>query len=210
MVPGAPYRLEMAVRIGASALLIFLAWHDWKTKQAYPGPWWIGLLAAGLTLAAHLAAGRIALVTFGIVVLLLSEGKLPGWAIAPGMLIGFYSSINEGMPAAVIGWLVAYLAFALNVMGGGDALIMFLLSGFFPDNRLLLLIALFTIAGTLGFGLKSRGVRFLKETITATAIALTRGISQEDLEEKGIPAVFTLSAAGITYLWFFWRGEPWF
>jgi Flp pilus assembly protein protease CpaA len=135
---------------------------------------------------------------------------VPNWLTLPVLVAVFGWRVFELEFAFVPFWVGSLIAWHLNAIGGGDAKVLMILFGFFPNATLFYLFLI--VAGVeLLIVLVLRYARAGSLHVLARRLAfqvsrLDFFPTSEEIEMNGEPFTFFISLAGIIYIWVFATG----
>ncbi len=158
------------------------------------------------------AAGSIALTIFLLVAALcdLRTLHVPNWLTLPALVGVLGWQVCHFDLAFVPFWIGCLLAWHLNAVGGGDAKVLMVLFGLFPDATLVyvfLVVAGVALVALLGIRYARAGsLCVLVNRIICQASRLDFFPTSEQMEMSGEPFTFFISLAGIAYIWGFAAG----
>jgi Flp pilus assembly protein protease CpaA len=199
----------IAFKILLSIYLLAVAIYDFKTRRV-PNLFTIPPL---LFIASSYAIEGKPAPPF--VLLFIHLSSLFPWAKGVALPLSFLFlplalSISQGGEALLsLSWLVIYILWQINLIGGGDGkLAMALIASFPRMDFIFLLLTTHIIFGLLFLFLR-KGVKrsLLGIKHCAVMLLLLRELpSEKELEEEGVPSAWIICLAGGIYAWFLWEG----
>jgi Flp pilus assembly protein protease CpaA len=138
---------------------------------------------------------------------------IPNWLVGPVMLGGGLIRIGEGFFVTrmrfllLVAWVLIFLLWNLNFIGGGDAKFLMGLYALFPNMEWTAFLALVLLAITVplllrelwkqGIGQARKGM--MERLLTGQVLP-----SRTDLDERGRQYAWTFAVPGILYAWLYW------
>jgi Flp pilus assembly protein protease CpaA len=161
----------------------------------------------------------LSIVLIGLAIIDLYRARVPNLVILPLVLAvvpltAMRLMMNElswgHMALIVITWATCFCLWWMRAIGGGDAKLVMVLAGIFPDNRLLLAILLGLLVGSTATLVIRHGHTGLRRTNSILVTTLsrcvlpTRAEIRETYRTRSSPVVARISAGGLLYLWWIW------
>lgn len=185
-------------RVGLTALLVYLAVHDFHTRLV---PNWatLPLLFGGALW--HLLGGAWLVPLVLALVLLASERRIP-LAVALILVPGLLAFATGTTVLIGVAWLTIWLLWEMHILGGGDAKLAMGLVGLFPTMEFVWLMLAASLLGSMAVLLIKHRWRVFAH-VAASAVTLFGGAlpTRDELETNGQPMAFVYAAAGIAYVW---------
>jgi len=135
------------------------------------------------------------------------RGIIPNWLTLPVMLAVGGMRLYQGQPQVLAIWVVLYLIWRMNIMGGGDAKLLMGLFALFPTYEFaLLFLVLVLIALTPVLIVRHWGKR-LGDLVVGVVSRIRLGHllpTQEELRTQGKQYAWVFCLPGVIYLWWLW------
>jgi len=135
------------------------------------------------------------------------RGIIPNWLTLPVMLAVGGVRLYQGQPLVLAIWVVLYLIWRVNIMGGGDAKLLMGLFALFPTYEFALIFSvLVLIALTPAMIVRHWGRRPI-DLLAGVVGRLRQGRllpTQEELRTQGKQYAWVFCLPGVIYLWWLW------
>jgi Flp pilus assembly protein protease CpaA len=134
-------------------------------------------------------------------------GLIPNWLTLPVAVIAGGLRAYQGTWSFLIAWVLVYLMWRVNVMGGGDAKLLMGLFALFPSYDFVIVFAVSVLAVSIPLIIIKHWGKTSSELVQGIANRLGRRNvlpTQEELKDQGRRYAWTFCLAGVVYAWLFW------
>jgi Flp pilus assembly protein protease CpaA len=165
-------------------------------------------VAEGLTEVLGLGI-RLALTAWLVVVSVWDWRRaiIPNWLTLPVMLTAGGVRLYQGHLHVLAIWVLLYLIWRVNIVGGGDAKLLMGLFALFPPYEFALLFSILVLAVSVPMIIARHWGKRPSDLAAAVAdrIGQDRLLpTREELETKGRQYAWTFCLPGAVYLWWLW------
>lgn len=132
---------------------------------------------------------------------------IPNWLTLPVMLAAGGTRLYQGYLHVLAIWVLLYLVWRVNIVGGGDAKLLMGLFALFPTLEFILLFSILVLAVSVPMIIARHWGKRPIDLAAAVANRIGRGRflpTREELETKGQQYAWTFCLPGVVYLWWFW------
>jgi len=108
---------------------------------------------------------------------------------------------------AVLGiWVLLFLLWELNIIGGGDAKLLMGLFALFPTGEFVLVFSALVLVLSLPYLIAKYWRQNPVGVVQMIAFRVLKGLfpTREELEREGRPLAWTYCVPGVVYLWWLW------
>ena len=135
------------------------------------------------------------------------SARIPNWLTFPVMLtVGAWRLYQQVWIILPI-WVVLYLIWRVNILGGGDAKLLMGLFALFPTYEFALVFSVVVLAVSLVLLMRKYWRRRPAEMAYGVAQRFHAGQifpTQEELQSEGKQYAWTFCLPGLIYLWWLW------
>ena len=134
------------------------------------------------------------------------NARIPNWLTFPIMLVAGGYRLYEGRWHFAWAWVVIFLLWQLNVLGGGDAKLLMGLVALFPEPLFLLVFAMVGLTVRVPLIVRKYWGRRPLDLMASVINRLRGGRfvpSRAELQKHGHSYAWTYCLPGVIYLWFF-------
>ena len=133
--------------------------------------------------------------------------RIPNWLTFPVMLvIGIWQLYHQVWIILPL-WILLYLVWRVNIIGGGDAKLLMGLFALFPTYEFAVLFSVLVLLVSMP--------ALLRKYWTRRPVQMAQGViervnagqifpTQEELQTQGLQYAWTFCLPGLIYLWWFW------
>jgi len=135
------------------------------------------------------------------------RGIIPNWLTLPVMLAAGSVRVYQGQTLVLAIWVLLYLIWRLNIMGGGDAKLLMGLFALFPTYEFALLFSVLVLAALTPVMIVRHWGKRPSGLVAALLGRIGQGRllpTQEELQTKGQQYAWTFCLPGVVYLWWLW------
>ena len=132
---------------------------------------------------------------------------IPNWLTLPVMLAAGGVRLYQGHLHVLAVWLLIYLIWRMNIVGGGDAKLLMGLFALFPTYEFALLFSILVLAVSVPMIIARHWGKRPADLAAAVANRMGEGRflpTREELETKGRQYAWTFCLPGVVYLWWLW------
>jgi Flp pilus assembly protein protease CpaA len=132
---------------------------------------------------------------------------IPNLLTLPVMLAAGGVRLYQGHLHVLAIWVLLYLIWRVNIVGGGDAKLLMGLFALFPTYEFALLFSILMLAVSVPLIIARHWGKRPSDLAAAVADRIGRGRflpTREELEVKGQQYAWTFCLPGLVYLWRFW------
>ena len=166
--------------------------------------------ALGVNFAEVLGPGiRLALTAWLVAVAVWDwrRAVIPNWLTLPVMLAAGGVRLYQGHLHILAIWVLLYLIWRVNIVGGGDAKLLMGLFALFPTYEFAFLFSILVLAVSVPMIIARHWGKRPSDLAAAVADRIGRSRflpTREELEIKGQQYAWTFCLPGVVYLWGFW------
>ena len=164
----------------------------------------------GLNFSEVLALGvRLALTCWLIAVAVWDwrRGIIPNWLTLPVMLAAGGLRFYQGQWLVLALWVLLYLIWRMNIVGGGDAKLLMALFALFPTYEFAFLFSVLVLAALVPVIVVRHWGKRPIDLAAAVVGRIGQGRllpTQEELQTQGQQYAWTFCLPGAIYLWWLW------
>ena len=132
---------------------------------------------------------------------------IPNWLTLPVMLAAGGVRLYQGHLYVLVLWVLLYLIWRVNIVGGGDAKLLMGLFALFPTYEFALLFSILMLAVSVPLIIARHWGKRPSDLAAAVTDRIGQGRflpTREELEVRGKQYAWTFCLPGIVYLWGFW------
>ena len=132
---------------------------------------------------------------------------IPNWLTLPVMLAAGGTRLYQGYLYVLAIWVLLYLVWRANIVGGGDAKLLMGLFALFPTHEFILVFSILVLAVSMPMITARHWGKRPIDLAAAVADRIGRGRflpTREELETKGQQYAWTFCLPGVVYLWWLW------
>lgn len=135
------------------------------------------------------------------------RGIIPNWLTLPVMLVVGGVRLYQGHLHVLAIWILLYLIWRLNIVGGGDAKLLMGLFALFPTYEFALLFSVLVLIVLMPAVIVRHWGKRPSALMAALLDRITQGHllpTQEELQTQGQQYAWTFCLPGVIYLWWLW------
>jgi Flp pilus assembly protein protease CpaA len=135
------------------------------------------------------------------------RGIIPNWLTLPVMLAVGGVRLYQGQWLVLAIWVLLYVIWRLNIMGGGDAKLLMGLFALFPTYEFALLFSVLVLITLMPAMIVRHWGKRPSDLAAALLDRVTQGHllpTQEELQAQGQQYAWTFCLPGVIYLWWLW------
>jgi len=132
---------------------------------------------------------------------------IPNWLTLPVMLAAGGVRLYQGHLYVLAIWVLLYLIWRVNIVGGGDAKLLMGLFALFPTYEFALLFSILVLVVSVPMIIARHWGKRPSDLAAALADRIGEGRflpTREELETKGRQYAWTFCLPGVVYLWWLW------
>lgn len=162
----------------------------------------LGFSPEGLALRLGLTAWLVAISIWDV-----RTARIPNWLTFPVMLGAGIWRLYQGVWIVLPIWVLLYVIWRVNIVGGGDAKLLMGLFALFPTFEFAFLFAVVVLVVSLPLLYRKHWWRRPAEMAQGVVQRINSGQifpTQEELHSEGEQYAWTLVLPGLIYLWWLW------
>ena len=132
---------------------------------------------------------------------------IPNWLTLPIMLAAGGVRLYQGQTLVLAIWVLLYVMWRVNIMGGGDAKLLMGLFALFPTYKFAFLFSILVVAALTPVIIVRHWGRRPIDLVAALLDRIGQGRllpTQEELRTQGQQYAWTFCLPGAIYLWWLW------
>ena len=164
----------------------------------------------GLSFAGMLALGIRLVLTCWFVAVAVWDWRraiIPNWLTLPVMLAAGGVRLYQGQTLVLAIWVLLYLVWRVNIMGGGDAKLLMSLFALFPTYEFALLFSVLVLAALTPAMIVRHWGKRPGDLVIGVVSRIRLGHllpTQEELRTQGKQYAWVFCLPGVVYLWWLW------
>jgi hypothetical protein len=135
------------------------------------------------------------------------RGIIPNWLTLPVMLVVGGVRLYQGQLHVLAIWILLYLIWRLNIVGGGDAKLLMGLFALFPTYEFAFLFSVLVLIVLMPAVIVRHWGRRPTDLVAGIVGRIAQGHllpTQEELQTQGQQYAWTFCLPGVIYLWWLW------